>query len=151
MAATKSSRKSVSNKGDSGKKMRKVTKAEATDIISKGVREIREEDVREVLDKTDEIKKKFEMPGPLGRFVEDFKLLVSFLKDYWSGKYRQVPFWTIAAIVVALLYVLNPMDLIPDFIPGVGMLDDAMVIAACLAMIEKDLQEYKDWRTEQSN
>jgi uncharacterized membrane protein YkvA (DUF1232 family) len=149
MKERESSKQTASRKGGSDMKKKEVTKAEAEDMISKGVRDIREEDVEEVLNKTEEIKKKFEMPGPLARFIEDLRLLISLLKDYWSGKYRQVPFWTISAIVFALLYVLNPMDLIPDFIPGVGLMDDAMVIASCLALIEKDLMQYKRWKEEQ--
>jgi uncharacterized membrane protein YkvA (DUF1232 family) len=150
MAAKESSKQSTSSTGVTEKKAKKITKAQAEGMISKGVRGIKEEDVKEILDRTEEIKKKFEMPGPLARFIEDVKLLISVLKDYWSGKYREIPFWTIGAIVFALLYVLNPMDLIPDFIPGVGLLDDAAVVAACLALIEKDLKKYKEWKTEES-
>lgn len=46
----------------------------------------------------------------------------------------------------ALLYVLSPIDLIPDFIPGIGLLDDAAVFGAMLAAIHEDLQDYKAWR-----
>lgn len=150
MTATKSSKQSALSRSVSRRTAKKLTKVEATDMISKGVRGIKEEDVKKVLDKTDEIKQKFEKPGPLGRFVEDIKLLISILKDYWSRKYRQVPFWTIAAIVFALLYVLSPIDMIPNFIPVIGLVDDAMVVAACLAMIEQDLHEYKHWKTQHS-
>ena len=150
MRGRRSPKHTASSNGVSELKRKKVTKVEAEDMISKGARHIKEEDVKEVLHRADEIKKKFEMPGPLGRFVEDFKLLISILKDYWSGEYRQVPFWTISAIAFAFLYILNPMDLIPDFIPGVGFVDDAMVIASCLALIEKDLQKYKEWKNGQS-
>lgn len=38
-------------------------------------------------------------------------------------------------IIVDLLYVLSPLDLIPDFIPIIGYIDDAMVVAACLALV----------------
>ena len=103
-------------------------------------------DLKKVINKGDEIEEKFRGNGSLGRFISDLKLMFSVIQDYISGKYRKVPWWSIAAIVAALLYVLNPIDLIPDFIPGFGYIDDALVVAACLAMVEQDLQNYKDWK-----
>jgi uncharacterized membrane protein YkvA (DUF1232 family) len=55
-----------------------------------------------------------------------------------------------AAIVAALLYVLSPIDLLPDFIPIVGYVDDALVVAACLALVEQDLINYKEWKKQQA-
>jgi uncharacterized membrane protein YkvA (DUF1232 family) len=49
-------------------------------------------------------------------------------------------------VVFSLLYVLNPMDLIPDVIPGVGAIDDAAVVSLCLLLIEQDLLAYRSWR-----
>jgi uncharacterized membrane protein YkvA (DUF1232 family) len=45
-----------------------------------------------------------------------------------------------------LAYVLLPDDVIPDFFPGIGKVDDAAVIAACIVLIRKDLQKYKTWK-----
>jgi len=103
-------------------------------------------DVSTVLKKEKEIEELFSSNGPLGKFVADLKLLFAIIKDYYNGDYRQVPFWTIAAIVTALLYVLSPIDAIPDFIPVVGYLDDAAVVTVCLKMIKQDLQVYKEWK-----
>jgi len=111
---------------------------------------VTDQDIEKVLDKSEEIRKRFETGGPLGKFVEDFKLLMAVVKDYRRGKYRKIPFWTVAAIVGALLYVLNPLDLIPDFIPLVGQIDDAAIVAACLLMVRQDLHKYKKWKISQS-
>ena len=70
------------------------------------------------------------------------------VQDYPRGKNRKKTFWTVAAIVGALLYVLNPLDLIPDFLPLVGQIDDAAVVAACLLMVRQDLHKYKKWKIE---
>jgi uncharacterized membrane protein YkvA (DUF1232 family) len=40
------------------------------------------------------------------------------LRDVFTGIYKKVPVGTIAAIIGTLLYVLSPIDLIPDFLPG---------------------------------
>jgi uncharacterized membrane protein YkvA (DUF1232 family) len=125
-----------------------ITRKQAKAIVQKEAKHITEQDVEKVLAKSEEIRKRFETGGPLGKFVDDFKLLIAVVKDYWSGRYRKIPFWTIAAIVAALLYVLNPLDLIPDFIPIVGQIDDAAVVAACLLLIRQDLQRYKKWKIE---
>jgi uncharacterized membrane protein YkvA (DUF1232 family) len=126
--------------------MAEVTKQQAEEQLKKGAKTVTEEDLKKVLNKRDEIKEKFKNNGPLGRFVADLKLLFSIIQDYVKGEYRVIPFWSIAAIVAALLYVLNPIDLMPDFIPGVGYVDDTLVVAACLAMVEQDLHNYKDWK-----
>ena len=105
-----------------------------------------EEDVQNVLEDEEEIKSKFENKGKLQRYVDDAQLLFNLLRDYANGNYREVPFNVVAAIGGALLYVLSPLDLIPDFIPIVGYLDDAAVIAFCLNLIEKDLISYKVWK-----
>jgi uncharacterized membrane protein YkvA (DUF1232 family) len=57
-----------------------------------------------------------------------------------------VPYWAIGAVTLALLYVINPVDVLPDVILGVGYLDDATVIAFCLRLIETELEKYKTWK-----
>ena len=125
-------------------KRRKVSKREAEEILRENASRISKEDIKEVLEKQEEIESRFK--GPLKRFLRDAKELLSLLKDYASGEYRRAPFFTVAAITAALLYVLNPFDLIPDFIPVVGQVDDALVVSLCLYLIEKDLKRYREWK-----
>lgn len=130
--------------------MAEISKEEAEEVINKGAKNVTEDDIQKVLDKQNEIENKFKKNGPLARFVNDLKLLFAIIKDYINGTYREIPWWTIAAIITTLLYVLSPIDLIPDFIPFVGYVDDALIVAACLSMIEKDLHQYKEWKEENS-
>jgi len=68
------------------------------------------------------------------------------VRDYWEGNYQKIPYLSIGAIVFALLYTLNPFDLIPDVIPFIGQVDDATVVAVCLMMVEQDLHQYRQWQ-----
>jgi len=86
--------------------------------------------------------------GPLAKFVGKLRLFISMLRDYQAGKYKKAPVWTISVAAFALLYVLVPLDLVPDFIPVAGLVDDALVVAAALSMIGQDLKDYEDWLKE---
>ncbi len=82
----------------------------------------------------------------LKQLMEQGKVMLDMVRDYAKGSYREVPYWAISAVSVALLYVLNPVDVIPDVIPGIGYLDDAAVVAFCLKLIEREVEKYKDWK-----
>lgn len=86
----------------------------------------------------------------LKALLEQAKVMLSMVRDYWSGRYREIPYWAIGAMALALLYVLNPADLFPDFILGVGYLDDAAVVAFCLKLVEQELERYKQWLAAQA-
>jgi uncharacterized membrane protein YkvA (DUF1232 family) len=116
------------------------------EFVTEGAQTVTEKDVENVINKSEEIRKKFSAKGPLARFVEDGQLLIAIVKDYWAGAYRQVPYGAIASIVFTLIYVLNPFDLMPDMLPIIGQLDDVAVMGACLLMVEQDLHKYKDWK-----
>ena len=73
-------------------------------------------------------------------------IMISLIKHYVEGKYTTVPYGTILAIMSALIYVLSPVDIIPDFIPFVGHLDDVAVIGLCLSMVKTDIEAYDEWR-----
>jgi len=130
------------------RKDKRISEEEAAAIVKRDAERVTDQDIEKVLDKSEDIRRQFESEGPLGKFVDDCKLLIALVKDYWRGRYKQIPYWSIAAITAALLYVLNPLDLIPDFIPGLGQLDDAAVVAACLLLVRQDLQKYKRWKIE---
>jgi uncharacterized membrane protein YkvA (DUF1232 family) len=120
-------------------------------FVKRGARKITDEDVEKVVNKADAIRGRFSPKGPLGRFIEDGQLLISLVKDYWARSYRRIPFLAIAAIVFTLLYVLNPWDLLPDFLPVIGQLDDAAVVTICLLLVEQDLHTYKAWKAEHAS
>ena len=125
--------------------MEKFTDEQAEEEFAKYSKNVSEDDVSGVLDKEDEILGKAN-GGPLEKFAQKMKLLFSVVKDYANGSYREVPWVTIAAIVGALLYVFSPIDLIPDFIPVLGLTDDAAVLALCLKGITSDLTKYQAWK-----
>lgn len=121
------------------------------EFFKKHAEKVTEEHIETVAKKSDEIYERFNRPGPLGRFISSGELMLSMVRDYIDGSYREIPNWIICAVVFALLYILNPLDLIPDVFPVVGQLDDAIVIGACLVLIDQQLQEYKAWKLSQEN
>jgi len=80
------------------------------------------------------------------KVFDQAKIMLGMVKDYWDGGYREVPYWAISAVSLALLYVLNPADVIPDVIIGVGYLDDATVVAFCLKLVEREIENYQAWK-----
>ena len=112
--------------------------------------DILDADLEYIINEEDKLKEKLQDSSHLERFTKDLMLFVSLIKDYYKGNYRDIPYKTISAGVVGLLYTLNPIDIIPDFIPFIGHIDDALVLAFCLKLIEKDLQKYQAWKKSQS-
>jgi len=103
-------------------------------------------DLETLLDRQRAIEDKVKNSGKLNRFSADIKLMFSMLRDYWKGSYRDIPWKSIAAVAGALIYVMNPLDFIPDLIIGFGFLDDAGVVALCLKLVESDLHKYAAWK-----
>lgn len=85
-------------------------------------------------------------PEAIKQFWEDLKLMVGMIIDYVKGNYDSVPWNTIAAVTGAVIYFVSPIDVIPDFIPVAGYVDDALVIKLALDFIGQDLSKYKEWK-----
>jgi uncharacterized membrane protein YkvA (DUF1232 family) len=127
--------------------MAEAKEKQAADALQEGAKKIKKEDLQKVLSKQKEIEEKFLPDGLLGGMFFDVELLISLIQDYDSGKYQEIPWESVAGILTALLYVISSVDLIPDFIPLIGTLDDAVVVAVCLKLVKKDLDAYTFWKT----
>jgi uncharacterized membrane protein YkvA (DUF1232 family) len=91
-------------------------------------------------------KKASENKGKLGEVWNYLQLFFSIPRDYINGKYKNVPTGSIIAIIAALLYFLSPIDLIPDFIPVIGYIDDIFVLGLVFSQVKSDLEEYEIWK-----
>lgn len=98
---------------------------------------------KEVSDR--DLRKAEEKAGNLGDRVKDFKLLLSMFKDGMSGKYK-VPTATLALIGTAIIYVVSPLDAIPDVIPVIGWVDDIGVVGFAMSKLSSEISKYKRFR-----
>jgi uncharacterized membrane protein YkvA (DUF1232 family) len=121
------------------------------DSFNEEVTYIEEKDVEIIFENEEKINRKFEKKAPLKKYIDLVKNLFFMLKDYKNGNYREMPWHIIGSIVLVLLYVLNPLDIIPDFIPGFGYVDDAAVLALALKLIQADFDNYMVWRQLKEN
>jgi uncharacterized membrane protein YkvA (DUF1232 family) len=71
--------------------------------------------------------------------------LVRMVRSYVSGEYREIETSTIISGFAVLLYVLSPLDLVPDFIPVLGFLDDLSLVSWFLGKFQAEITRYRDW------
>ena len=71
--------------------------------------------------------------------------LVRMVRRYISGEYRDIPSSTIISGLAVLLYVLSPIDLIPDFIPVLGFLDDLSLVSWFVGKFHVEITRFQDW------
>lgn len=84
-------------------------------------------------------------------FVNFIPQLLTFqrmLKAYSRRDYPHLPWKSVLSIIGALLYFLNPLDIIPDFIPGIGLLDDITVLAWAYKALGTDVERFEEWEYE---
>ena len=85
----------------------------------------------------------------VGKKFSIIPVMISLVKNYVQGKYTTVPYGTILAVLSALVYFLSPIDIIPDFLPLAGYLDDMAVLGLCMNMVSIDIETYEKWRQAQ--
>ena len=86
----------------------------------------------------------------IGDTIGDVQDLVSMLHDYYHGRYKKVPAVVMLGTTVIVAYLVSPLDLVPDNIPLLGFIDDALIINLVIQLcIDKELERYRVWRAGQ--
>jgi uncharacterized membrane protein YkvA (DUF1232 family) len=73
--------------------------------------------------------------------------MLRLIRAYYRGDYRQISVANLVIIIAAIIYVLDPWDLIPDFIPGIGYLDDATILAFAVQKTRETLDDFTNWES----
>jgi uncharacterized membrane protein YkvA (DUF1232 family) len=74
------------------------------------------------------------------------RLLWLVLRDYANGTYRRMPWRAVAALAAAVIYVLMPFDLVPDFLGPLGFTDDVLIVALTWGLVKRELRTYCEWK-----
>ena len=96
----------------------------------------------------DALSKAYKNRKQLKAIWNDLMALCRMLKAWSKGDYRSVPWKTIVLSVATIIYFLNPLDLAPDFIPGIGYLDDAVVLGFVVNSIRNELDKFLRWENQ---
>ena len=88
--------------------------------------------------------------GPLTPIKKDVQTLLRLMRAYGEGRYRQVSGKNLALAGLGLLYLVSPLDVVPDFIPG-GFADDAAVIGFIVRKIRTELVGFEAWERAQGS
>lgn len=89
---------------------------------------------------------KGERNARFARVRDDLNLLLGLCAAWWRGEYRALGRQALLSVVAALLYFLTPLDMVPDWLPGAGLLDDLAVLTWVMRTWAAELDAYRAWR-----
>ena len=128
----------------------KIEKAEekAKKLLEDGKKEaeklLADEDKLEAL--LQKMEKKLKVLPIVGETFSIVPAMISLVRSYVKKEYTEIPLGSILGIISALIYIVSPIDLLPDAIPG-GHIDDAVMLIICLkAGAGDDIKDYQKWR-----
>ena len=124
---------------------KKISKAfnQYTDKAKKYIND--SEGLKNLMGRLDDKMQSIPQVGPVW---DNLKSMVAMLGAYARKEYTDVPVRTIAAIIGALLYIINPIDVMMDVIPVVGLADDIVVIVLAYNIAKTDVEKYNRWLLE---
>ena len=73
--------------------------------------------------------------------------MLRLIRAFYNGKYKRIPWESLISIIVAIAYFTSPLDLIPDFLPGIGYLDDAMIVRFVYRSVRTELNRFMEWES----
>jgi uncharacterized membrane protein YkvA (DUF1232 family) len=79
------------------------------------------------------------------RLIELTKMLEAWRKE----EYSDISYVNVSIATFILIYYVSPYDVIPDFIPFVGRLDDEWILKNGLNILDVELQKFEHWKTAQ--
>lgn len=116
------------------------------EYIQRGSQNVQKKDLEKVIKKEDEVRtylSKIEK-----NVKEELEILFELVRDYYKGEYKSIPWRSVALAVFAFLYLINPLDILPDIAGPLGLADDLAIFGCVLASLAEDLRRYKKWREE---
>lgn len=116
--------------------------------IAKAIKSQREVDIAEKKFEAEGPAKASKMPARFRKAKEAFLDIGAFLKDICRGDYK-ASWFTMSLLAVAIVYVLSPVDLIPDAIPVLGQANDAVVIMWVFEALKDEFLEWRLWKGKQ--
>jgi uncharacterized membrane protein YkvA (DUF1232 family) len=83
----------------------------------------------------------------LTQVKEVFFTFIRLVRAYINGSYRQIPTKSLLLGLATLLYLVMPLDIIPDFLPLIGYSDDLSVIAWFVTTFQSEITRFRSWET----
>ncbi len=81
----------------------------------------------------------------ISRLGVNLRVIIRLIRAYANGSYRELPWKSLVALVSGVIYFLMPVDLLPDFIPFTGFLDDFTVIMLLSGVFQQDIEDFLIW------
>jgi uncharacterized membrane protein YkvA (DUF1232 family) len=82
------------------------------------------------------------VPDRMQRAAQQTRLVLELLEDVRTGMYREAHWYTLPIAAAALLYAINPADVLPDVLPAIGVLDDVALVAIAVRVLQSELRAY---------
>jgi len=83
--------------------------------------------------------------GNLAEFQNSVQLLIRMVRASASGQYKALPWKSLVSIVAVLLYFVSPIDIIPDFLPVIGITDDVALVIWLIKTLGSDINKFSEW------
>jgi uncharacterized membrane protein YkvA (DUF1232 family) len=83
---------------------------------------------------------------PGRRCARQLELALMCLKDHAAGRCPQIPYYSISLLAAGVAYLADQLDFVPDFLPRIGMIDDALVMAVACDLGRDGLRRYCVWK-----
>lgn len=121
-----------------------LRKADFSAYLETRAREMAPRDVEVLLSEAENARTRAAALSP--RIGSRMALALELLDDHHSGQAPQIPFYTISVLAEAVYYFLDPNDVIPDWIPAIGKLDDAVVLELAFELGVDGIRRYCAWK-----
>lgn len=84
-------------------------------------------------------------PSSQAQKTSQFRLFIQMMQDYFAKRYSDISSWTLLLMVIGIIYMVSPIDIIPD-VPVLGYIDDAVVLGFVLKQVSKEIKKYQTWK-----